>query len=136
VGVTATGIGPEAGRIVDVHSNKARWALAVVAGVGLAFVFGGRVLSAAEKPIAVVMSRDRITPAQISARKGEPLHLAVTTADEEHCFAVDELRIEKRVRPGKTVAVEMAPDRAGRFSIYCCLESRESGPRGQLLVTE
>jgi heme/copper-type cytochrome/quinol oxidase subunit 2 len=117
--------------------NKARWALAVSAGVGLAFVFGVRAFSQpAEKPIAIAMARSGITPSRIQARKGEPVRLAVTTADEEHCFAVDEFRIEKRVLPGKTTTIELTPERAGRFEIYCCLEPADTTPRGQLIVIE
>jgi cytochrome c oxidase subunit II len=115
----------------------ARWALAALAGVGLAIAFGAQTLAqAAEKPIAVVISHDGVTPGRIQARKGEVLRLTVTTADEEHCFAIDELRVEKRILPGKSVSVELAPDRAGQFSIYCCLEPRETTPRGQLIVTD
>jgi heme/copper-type cytochrome/quinol oxidase subunit 2 len=134
--VAVAGIAPVAGRI-SVVGNKARWTLAAYAGVGLAFVFGTRALTQpVEKPIAVTMAHSGITPLRIQGRKGEPMRLAVTTADEEHCFAVDEFRIEKRVLPGKTITIELTPDRAGRFEIYCCLEPADTTPRGQLIVIE
>ena len=60
------------------------------------------------------------------------------SADAEHCFAIDALRIEKRIVPGRTTTFDLTPDRAGVFPFYCCLESGEAAAveRGQLTVTE
>ncbi len=91
-------------------------------------------LSEAEDTLAVVVSKDKFQPDVIRVRRGETLRLNVTSADEEHCFAVDELRIEKRVLPAKPTVVDLTPDRAGHFRVYCCLESE--GPRGELIVSE
>ena len=41
-------------------------------------------------------------PKVLKLRKGDTTHLVLKSGDgEEHCFAVDELRIEKRIRAGK-----------------------------------
>jgi heme/copper-type cytochrome/quinol oxidase subunit 2 len=120
--------------------TKARLGFAAVGGVaGLAFLIvaaSPRRLSAAEPAVSVVISKDGIKPDRIPARKGETLRLSVTTADEEHCFAIDELRVEKRVLPKKATSVELTPDRAGTFKVYCCLEPAATAPHAQLVVVE
>jgi cytochrome c oxidase subunit 2 len=93
---------------------------------------------APDQSVAVVVSRDGFQPREISVRKGETVRLAVKSADGEHCFAVDELRVEKRVLPGKTTTVDVTPDKAGTFRFYCCLETGAAADkqRGRLIVTE
>lgn len=118
--------------------TKARFGFATCVGAAaLAFVFGAVVPArAAEAAVPVVIAKDGFKPDRIQARKGETLRLSVTTADEEHCFAIDELRVEKRVLPKKAVSIELTPDRAGTFKIYCCLEPPATTPRAQLVVVE
>src|SRR5262249_20858893 len=79
-----------------------------------------------------------LRPRVLDTRKGEPLRLTVRTADDEHCFALDAFRVEKRLRPGKPVSVEITPDRAGTFPFHCCLESGSAAEteRGELVVAE
>lgn len=97
-----------------------------------------RAAPAPDQTVAVVISRDGISPREIAVRKGETVRLAVKSADVEHCFAVDDLRVEKRVLPGKTVTVDLTPDRAGTFPFHCCLETGAAADkqRGRLVVTE
>ena len=92
-------------------------------------------LSAADT-FKVVIARDGFRPDTLRVRRGDTLRLDVSTADEEHCFAIDALRVEKRVRTGHTVTVELTPDRAGSFEIHCCLEDEGKGPRGRLVVSD
>ncbi len=56
----------------------------------------------------------------------------------EHCFAIDALRVEKRIVPGRPTRVDLTPERAGVFPFYCCLESGKAAEveRGQLTVSE
>jgi heme/copper-type cytochrome/quinol oxidase subunit 2 len=84
----------------------------------------------------VLASRTGFRPALLKIRKGETLKLLLKTADEEHCFALDALRVEKRIAPGRTTVVELTPDRAGEFPFYCCLEPDEAKLRGKLVVEE
>jgi cytochrome c oxidase subunit 2 len=94
--------------------------------------------SAPDQTVAVTVSRDGFQPREVTVRKGETIRLAIKTADGEHCFAVDELRVEKRVLPGRTITVDVTPDKAGTFPFYCCLESGAAADkqRGRLIVTE
>jgi heme/copper-type cytochrome/quinol oxidase subunit 2 len=89
-----------------------------------------------EPGIQVRVSRQGFEPAVIRLHKGEPARLLLQSSDEEHCFALDEFRIEKRVRPGKLTRLEFTPDRAGSFDFYSCLEPDSTTLRGKLVVTE
>lgn len=86
--------------------------------------------------IEIRVSRDGFQPSEVRLRKDETVRLAIRSEDEEHCFAVDALRIEKRVRPGRVTRVELTPERAGRFVFYCCLESGANRLTGTLVVSE
>jgi len=100
----------------------------------------GRVKSLAPEsgPVEVVASKTGFRPRVLNVRKGETLRLSLRTADQELCFALDAFRIEKRLRPGRTVAVEITPEKAGSFPFQCCLESGSAAEteRGQLVVTD
>ena len=91
-----------------------------------------------EQPQDVAVSRSGFSPSLIHARKGEAVHLRLTSRDQEHCFAVDAFRIEKRIVPGRTTMVDITPDRAGTFPYYCCLEKGDAADteRGRLVVAE
>jgi hypothetical protein len=86
--------------------------------------------------VDVVIAKDGFRPSTLRVRRGDTLKLRVRSADEEHCFALDQLRIEKRVLPGATVLVEVTPDRAGTFRFHCCLEDADTGPHGDLVVSD
>lgn len=90
----------------------------------------------AQDAIEVTVSRRGFRPGVLNARVGDTLRLKLTTDDAEHCFAVDALRIEKRVLPDRPTLVELTPDRVGRFPFYCCLEGPDSSERGTLVVGE
>jgi heme/copper-type cytochrome/quinol oxidase subunit 2 len=73
-------------------------------------------------------------PPVLNVKKGEVARLVLRTDDEERCFAIDELRIEKRVVPGRATTLEFTPDRVGNFPFYDCLVT--DGKKGRLAVTE
>ena len=103
-----------------------------VVGVLCAFVAGGRVR--AESPREIVASKAGWHPPVINLKKGEPARFLLKTDDEEHCFAVDELRIEKRIVPGRATTLDLTADRAGSFAFYDCLNPE--GKKGRLVVSE
>lgn len=88
--------------------------------------------------VRVRASRRGFQPSSLNLRRGEPVHVVLSSADGEHCFAVDELRIEKRIVPGRETRFDLTPERAGSFVFHCCLESGEAAAaeRGQLTVAE
>jgi len=91
-----------------------------------------------DQPQDVVVSRSGFVPSVIQGRKGEAIHFRLTSRDQEHCFAIDAFRIEKRIVPGRTTAVDLTPDKAGTFPYYCCLETGAAAEteRGHLVITE
>ena len=105
-----------------------------VLAIGAAFVLSGGLAFGAGEVETLVVSRGGFQPESLRARRGETLRVRIETADEEHCFALDDLRVEKRVRPGRPVLVELTPDRTGTFDFHCCLEPADSTPRGRLIV--
>jgi heme/copper-type cytochrome/quinol oxidase subunit 2 len=79
------------------------------------------------------------SPSSFTLRRGETVRVVVSSSDGvEHCFAIDGLRVEKRVRPGQKTAFDLTPDRAGTYVVYCCLRSAASGHKeeAQLTVVE
>lgn len=117
-----------------------RRALAVLALSALVALVPEWVLAAPqpEGAIRISVSRQGFDPPTLTLRRGESAKLVLVSADVEHCFAVDELRVEKRVVPGRETHLTVVPDRAGVFAFYCCLESEEAAriERGRLTVTE
>jgi heme/copper-type cytochrome/quinol oxidase subunit 2 len=88
--------------------------------------------------VAVKVSKRGFEPSRITMRHGEATRLVLQSTDGEHCFAIDALRVEKRVVPGRPTRIDLVPDKAGVFPFYCCLESGEAArvERGELTVTE
>ncbi len=86
--------------------------------------------------VAIEASRSGFKPRVVEVRRGEVVHVVLSTADVEHCFAVDALRIEKRIVPGRTTEFDLTADRPGTFPFYCCLEPGNEAARGRLVVDE
>jgi heme/copper-type cytochrome/quinol oxidase subunit 2 len=86
--------------------------------------------------LEVTVSKSGFRPARLTLRRGETARLAITSADGEHCFAVDAFRVEKRIVRGRTTVVDLVPDRAGTFSYHDCLAPEGESQSGQLVVTE
>jgi cytochrome c oxidase subunit 2 len=86
----------------------------------------------------VKVSRHGFEPSQITLRRGETTRLVLSSKDVEHCFAIDALRVDKRVVPGRPTPLDLTPERAGVFPFYCCLESGKAAEveRGRLTVSE
>lgn len=106
---------------------------ALLLALGLALVAGK---AFTQEAIDVTLSRAGVNPDTLRLRKGETVRLTLKTADEEHCFAVDALRVEKRVQPGRVTILDLTPDKAGSFPVYCCLEPENAALRGRLIVAE
>jgi len=94
--------------------------------------------AAAPDEIEIVASKDGFRPKLVKVHKGEITRLKLRSADGEHCFAIDALRIEKRVRSGQPTRLDLTPDRAGTFAFYCCLETgkQAESERGEIVVSE
>jgi cytochrome c oxidase subunit 2 len=108
--------------------------------LGLVLAAAAGAAAAPQGPAAVEVraSKRGFEPSQVTLRRGETAHLVLSSADGEHCFAIDALRLEKRIVPGRPTRFDLTPDRAGTFPFYCCLESGDAAARerGELVVTE
>lgn len=109
-------------------------ALAILAAAAGAAPFA----APAGPTVELAISRRGFEPSRITLRRGETTRLELTSEDGLHCFAVDALRVEKRVARGKPTSFELTPERAGSFAFYCCVESGQQAEleRGVLVVTE
>jgi heme/copper-type cytochrome/quinol oxidase subunit 2 len=117
-------------------SIKGLLCLAVGAGVLTAGAEPATRAAAGGDQVELVVSREGFRPKTLNARKGETLRLVLRTADVEHCFALDALRIEKRILPGRSTTADLTPDRVGSFPFHCCLEPGNEALRGRLVVSE
>jgi heme/copper-type cytochrome/quinol oxidase subunit 2 len=106
------------------------------AGAGLLALLLTGAARAPQEGLEIVASRSGFRPRVLNLRRGEPARIRLTTADEEHCFAVDAFRIEKRIVPGRATLVELTPDRPGSFRFYCCLEPDNEALAGRIVVAE
>lgn len=115
--------------------ERARRRLAVT-GLLLTLVapLGARPVADDEREL--LASKTGFRPVTLKLRKGETVRVSLRSADGEHCFAVDALRVEKRIQPGRTTLVELTPEQAGPLAFYCCLHPDDEHERGRLDVTE
>jgi heme/copper-type cytochrome/quinol oxidase subunit 2 len=95
---------------------------------------------AADSPetVELVASEHGFEPRVLNLRKGEPVRLRLTTADREHCFALDAYRVEKRILPGRATLVDLTPEKAGTFPFQCCIEEGGAADKehGRVVVIE
>jgi heme/copper-type cytochrome/quinol oxidase subunit 2 len=100
--------------------------------------FAGAGYAPTDSAQEVTASRAGFDPAVIRAHKGEALHLRLRSRDQEHCFAVDALRVEKRIVADRVTTVDVTPDRVGTFPFYCCLETGAAREKetGRLVVAD
>jgi cytochrome c oxidase subunit II len=116
-----------------------RWAGAALAGALAVCSLSLVPVAGADPPvIEILASHQGFQPSTVNLRRGEPVRIVLSTADDVHCFAVDAFRLEKRIAPGRKTAFDFTPDRAGSFPFYCCLESGRAVviERGRLEIEE
>jgi heme/copper-type cytochrome/quinol oxidase subunit 2 len=111
---------------------------AVAAALLAAPARGAALQGGAVPTVEVRVSKRGFEPSRITVRKGETTRLVVSSSDAEHCFAIDALRVEKHVVPGRPTRLDLIPSQAGAFPFYCCLESGRAAEveRGELVVTD
>jgi heme/copper-type cytochrome/quinol oxidase subunit 2 len=118
-----------------------RWPAAVACAIALGFLAPGQSLAGRSAPgttVQLSVSAQGFRPQTVVVHRGDPLRLTIASGGGEHCFALEALRVEKRVVVGSPVSLTLTPDKPGSFPFYCCLEAGEaaSRERGMLVVTE
>lgn len=62
------------------------------------------------------------------------VRFVVTAREGDHCFAIPSLDVEKRVRSGRPLEVDVTFDRAGEFPFLCCVEGSGTAEVGVIAV--
>ena len=88
--------------------------------------------------IHVTARQFEFEPKIITVQQGKPVRLLITSADSHHGFAIDELGVDREIKPNATTVVEFTPTKIGRFpfscSVYC--GSGHEKMTGELVVTD
>ena len=96
LGGWAVGLGAAASGVVKLHAQEA----------------AGRV-------IEIEARRFAFTPAEITARQGEAVTLALKAIDFMHGFFIPELNVRTGLMPGRVVTLKLKLDRPGRYAFLC-----------------
>ena len=92
------------------------------------------VVEAAEAyTVRVTVGASGFEPKRIPVPLGV-VHFVVTSREGDHCFAIPSLDVEKRVRAGRPLEVDVTFDRAGEFPFLCCVEGSGTAEVGVIVV--
>jgi len=76
-----------------------------------------------EVPLA--MDKDKFVPAEVRVKAGRPFVLVLTNKDDiTHELDISKLRIQKKVRPGQTLKIQIPALKPGKYE----LEDDDSTP--------
>jgi cytochrome c oxidase subunit II len=96
LGGWAIGFGAAASGVVKLHAQEA----------------AGRI-------IEIEARRFAFTPAEITAKQGEVVTLALKAIDFTHGFSVPDLNVRTDLMPGRVVPLRLQLDRPGRYAFLC-----------------
>jgi cytochrome c oxidase subunit II len=74
---------------------------------------------AAPRQIEVTAKRFAYAPAEITLKKGEPVVLAIKSADVAHGLRFRELNLDAKIDKGDTARLSFTPDKTGDFVGHC-----------------
>jgi uncharacterized cupredoxin-like copper-binding protein len=83
--------------------------------------------AAAQGPVEIplAMEKDKFVPAELKVKAGRPFVLVVTNKDDiSHELDISKLKIERKIRPGQTLKIEIPALKAGKYE----LEDDDSTP--------
>ena len=84
--------------------------------------------------VRLSVGKSGFEPRRVSVPPGA-VHFVVTAREGDHCFAVPSLDVEKRVRAGKPLEVDVTFDKTGEVPFACCVEGPDSAETGVIVVT-
>lgn len=73
-------------------------------------------------------------PKRVSVPFGT-VHFVVTAREGDHCFAIPSLDVEKRVRTGRPLEVDVTFERLGEFPFLCCVAPAAAPEVGTIVVS-
>ena len=95
-----------------------------MAGGALALILGllgastDRAIAQAPVEVKLAMEKDKLVPAELRVKAGRPFILVLTNADDiTHELDIPDLRLEKKVRPGQTVKLQLPALKPGRYKL-------------------
>ena len=85
------------------------------------FSFHGSSVAKQGMPLRIEVTARRFAfqPAEITLKKGEPVDLALKSADVAHGIRFHELNLDIKVNRGATADVRFTPDKTGQFVGHC-----------------
>jgi cytochrome c oxidase subunit 2 len=69
--------------------------------------------------IAAQARKFEFTPSEITVTRGQPVTLAVTSADFAHGFTMPDFGVRTDLIPGRTIEVRITPMTEGRYHYLC-----------------
>ena len=114
--------------------------VAYAAGLTVGTVVIGSVAPVAPKENVIKLTAKKFeySPTEITAKKGEPVVIEVSSEDVKHGFTLPDFGIRTDIKPGSMNRISFTPDKAGRFTFTCdvfCGAGHED-MSGTLTVTE
>lgn len=94
---------------------------------------GGTAFGTEGYTVRLTVSAQGFEPRRVPVPLGT-VHFVITAREGDHCFAVPSLDVEKRVRVGRPLEVDVTFDRAGEIPFLCCAEVPGSAEKGVLVV--
>jgi cytochrome c oxidase subunit 2 len=91
-----------------------------------------------ERVVRVTARKFEYSPSEISAQRGVPVVLELTSLDREHGFKLPAFGVDTRIEPGRITRVRIVPTQTGRFAFACdvfCGSGHED-MTGELVVVE
>jgi uncharacterized cupredoxin-like copper-binding protein len=68
--------------------------------------------------VPLTMEKDKFVPAELKVKAGQPFVLVLTNKDDiTHELDISKLRIEKKVRAGQTLKIQMPALKPGKYEI-------------------
>jgi cytochrome c oxidase subunit II len=91
--------------------------IALLAGSAL----GGAARLAADQPTEIRIGAQKFEfhPNKVTARRGQPLVLVLTSEDRIHGFKMPDFGVRTDIVPGQETRVRLLPDKAGSFAFLC-----------------
>ena len=74
---------------------------------------------AAPQRVEVTAKKYGFEPGEVTIKKGQPVDLALKSADVAHGLRFRELNVDLKVNKGATVDVHFTPDKVGSFVGHC-----------------
>lgn len=69
--------------------------------------------------VKITAHRFQFSPSQITLKKGQPVILRLTSSDVTHGFLSRAFKIDTDIPAGKTIALTVTPQTAGKFKVIC-----------------